>query len=93
MKKSLWMSLMVAVFLAWAFMFAGTAWAMPQEKCPITGGAINKSAYTDYSEKRVYFCCKGCTDSFLKEPDKYIKQMESAGIELDKVPAKCDVKK
>ena len=93
MKKSVWMSFMAAVVLACAIMFVGTAWANPQEKCPIMGGAINKSVYTDYNGKRVYFCCNGCPEAFLKEPDKYIKQMESAGIELEKVPAKPAVSK
>jgi hypothetical protein len=59
----------------------GTACAKPQENCPIMGGPINNG-------KRVYFCCNGCPEAFLKEPDKYIQQMESAGIELEKVPAK-----
>ena len=57
------------------------------------GGAINKSVYTDYKGKRVYFCCNGCPEVFLKEPDKYITQMESAGIELEKVPLKPEVSK
>ena len=93
MKRSLWMSFMAAVLLAGAVLFAGSAWAMPQEKCPITGGTINKSAYTDYNGKRVYFCCSGCPATFLKEPDKYIQQMESAGIELEKAPVAPEVKK
>ena len=93
MKKSAWMSFMAAVLLACAVLFAGTAWAKPQETCPIMGGAINKSVYTDYKGKRVYFCCNGCPQAFLKEPDQYITQMESAGIELEKVPVATDVKK
>jgi YHS domain-containing protein len=84
---------MAAVLLAIAVMFAGSAWAIPQEKCPIMGGAINKSVYTDYNGKRIYFCCTGCPATFLKEPDKYIQQMESAGIELEKAPAVPEVKK
>jgi YHS domain-containing protein len=93
MKKRALMSLMAAAVLVCAVMFAGTAWAKPQETCPIMGGAINKSVYTDYNGKRVYFCCKGCPETFLKEPDKYITQMESAGIELEKVPTKPQVSK
>ncbi len=58
----------------------------PQKFCPVMGSEIDKSAYADYEGKRVYFCCPGCKASFLETPDKYIKDMESKGIVLEKVP-------
>ncbi len=58
----------------------------PQKLCPIMGGEIDKSAYVDYEGKRVYFCCPGCKVTFLENPDKYIKDMESKGTVLEKVP-------
>lgn len=58
----------------------------PQKVCPILGGEIDKSAYVDYEGKRVYFCCPGCRKTFLENPDKYMKDMESKGIELEKAP-------
>lgn len=63
-----------------------------QTKCPVMGGAIDKKQFADYDGKRVYFCCPGCSGTFNKEPAKYIKQMEDAGITLDKTPAKDDTK-
>jgi YHS domain-containing protein len=57
-----------------------------QTKCPVMGGAIDRSAYVDYKGKRVYFCCPGCKETFLKEPDRYIQKMESEGIVLEKTP-------
>lgn len=58
----------------------------PQKMCPIMGGEIDKSAYVDYEGKRVYFCCTGCKATFMEKPDKYIEDMESKGIVLEKVP-------
>jgi YHS domain-containing protein len=65
----------------------GTAWAIPQANCPITGKTINKSIYSDYNGKRIYFCCSGCPESFKKDPERYIKKMESEGVDLEKAPA------
>lgn len=61
----------------------------PQTTCPIMGGKIDKAIFVDYEGKRVYFCCKACPEKFLKEPAKYIKKMEDAGIVLEKAPAKA----
>jgi YHS domain-containing protein len=58
----------------------------PQKVCPVMGGKIDKSAYVDYEGKRVYFCCPGCKTTFMENPDKYIEDMESKGIVLEKVP-------
>jgi YHS domain-containing protein len=68
----------------------GTACAKPQETCPLMGGAINKEIYADHNGKRVYFCCAGCIASFNKEPEKYIKQLEDAGVEIDKTPVAAE---
>jgi len=59
----------------------------PQTLCPIMGGPIDKTAYVDYEGKRVYFCCAGCKSTFLKDPEKYVKKMESEGIVLEAAPA------
>lgn len=73
-----------AFFLAVAL---GTAWATPQANCPVTGETINKSSYTDYNGKRIYFCCNACPEAFKKNPEQYLKKMESEGVELEKAPA------
>ncbi len=56
-----------------------------QKICPIMGNKILKSEYVDHEGKRIYFCCSGCKSTFLKDPGKYIKEMEAKGIVLDKV--------
>jgi YHS domain-containing protein len=65
----------------------GAAWAKPQETCPVMGAKINKSVFTDYNGKRVYFCCTMCPPEFKKDPEKYIKKMEAQGVEFEKAPA------
>ena len=61
--------------------------AVPQTTCPVLGGKINKDLYADYQGKRVYFCCAGCADEFKKDPAKYVKKLEDAGVTLEKTPA------
>jgi len=47
-----------------------------QKKCPVMGGDINKEVYIDYKGRRIYFCCAGCEEKFMKEPEKYLKKIE-----------------
>ena len=46
-----------------------------QTVCPVMGGAINKEYYTVYKGKKVYFCCPGCEEEFLKSPEKYLGKL------------------
>ena len=39
------------------------------------GNPINKDVFVEYKGKKVYFCCKGCPDQFLANPEKYIAQL------------------
>jgi YHS domain-containing protein len=83
----------VIVALSLGLLFGGIVLAAdnpgkgnPQTICPIQGGKIDKSIYTDYQGKRIYFCCSGCIDDFKKDPDKYLKQMEEHGVTLEQAP-------
>lgn len=58
-----------------------------QTTCPVMGGKIVKSVYGDHMGKRVYFCCEGCIATFNKEPMKYIKTLEDAGVVLTETPS------
>ena len=49
--------------------------AIEQTVCPVMGGAINKSMFTEYKGKKVYFCCAGCKEKFEKEPEKYLAKL------------------
>ena len=76
----------VTAFVCFSMAGMQTAWAKPQENCPVMGGKISKEVFVDHSGKRVYFCCNGCPETFKKDPDKYIKKLESEGVELEKAP-------
>jgi YHS domain-containing protein len=66
--------------------FAAAPAAKPQTSCPVMGGTVDKSLYADHDGKRVYFCCAGCIETFKKDPAKYIKKLDDAGVALAKVP-------
>ncbi|MCK5564892.1 MAG: efflux RND transporter periplasmic adaptor subunit [Planctomycetes bacterium] len=50
-----------------------------QTVCPVMGGAINKDIFVEYKGKKVYFCCPGCEDIFLKDPEKYMDKLPQFG--------------
>ena len=64
----------------------------PQTKCPICKMDINKDLYADHKGKRVYFGCAGCPEQFKKDADRYIAEMEAAGIQLATSPVQQDRK-
>lgn len=46
--------------------------------CPASGDAIDPAVGATYEYKgKIYnFCCSGCIEEFLKDPQKYIKIVE-----------------
>jgi YHS domain-containing protein len=46
-----------------------------QTHCPVMGGEINPEVYIEYKGVKVYFCCWGCDDKFLADPEKYIPKL------------------
>jgi YHS domain-containing protein len=46
-----------------------------QTTCPVMGGAINKTIFVEYQGKKVYFCCQGCPETFLANPEKYVAKL------------------
>lgn len=50
--------------------------AMEQTTCPVMeGNPINKNIFVEYKGKKVYFCCKGCPEKFLADPNKYVAKL------------------
>lgn len=60
-----------------------------QTTCPLMGGKIDKKMFADHDGKRVYFCCGGCPAKFKKDPAKYVKKLEDAGVTLEEVCKAC----
>lgn len=54
-----------------------------QTTCPVMGGKIDKSQYVDYQGKRIYVCCPGCKGTVAKDPEKFIKKLESMGQSVE----------
>lgn len=65
---------------------AGDAALRPQTHCPVMGGEVNREVFADHDGVRVYFCCAGCDAEFRKDPERYIREMRDAGIELERAP-------
>jgi YHS domain-containing protein len=54
---------------------AGTV-AIEQKTCPVMeGNPINKNLFVEYKGKKVYFCCAGCPETFLANPEKYLSKL------------------
>lgn len=55
-----------------------------QTHCPVMGGKIDPTAFTDLpTGERIYFCCSGCDKKFLTDPAKYAQNLEKQGIHLN----------
>ena len=76
----------LAVSLLMAAPLTGLAKDLEQTRCPIMGGPPNEKIFADYKGKRVYFCCPPCIDEFNKDPEKYLKMMDEAGIKVEDAP-------
>jgi hypothetical protein len=66
----------------------------PQTRCPVMDEAISHKKYVDVDGYRIYVCCDVCVNAVKGNPEKYIKQMQAEGIEIEKTPqAKSQPKK
>jgi YHS domain-containing protein len=52
--------------------------ALPNKICPVMGGKINPSIFTEYKGHKIYFCCPSCIEQFKAEPQKYLKKIPKA---------------
>jgi len=82
----------ITVMFIFSLTLAGSVFAKEQANCPVMGGKINKELYADHDGKRVYFCCAMCSDSFKKDPQKYIKKLEDDDVTVLKVPSEVKSK-
>jgi hypothetical protein len=60
---------------------------VPQTTCPLMKGrAVDRKLFVDYEGKRFYVCCRICLKAAQRNPAKYVKELEAAGIALEKTP-------
>ena len=63
-----------------------------QTRCPVDDEKIDAGLYADLpGGQRVYFCCKGCDERFLKDPAKCAANLAAQGINIE-APQSKDAK-
>jgi len=62
-----------------------------QTHCPVMGGEIDSTAYTDIQGQRVYHCCPMCSEKLKADPDKYFKEAAVQGIVFENIQTTCPV--
>ena len=74
-------SKILALCIVFAFAFVLTGLAQPQKDetvvCLVSGKEIKKSEAKgsyEYKSKTYYFCCEGCKEKFIKNPEKFIQK-------------------
>lgn len=62
-----------------------------QTICPVMGGKIDSTAYTDIQGQRIYHCCPMCTKKIVADPDTYFEQAAEDGIVFENIQTTCPV--
>lgn len=62
-----------------------------QTVCPVMGGKIDSTVYTDIQGQRVYHCCPMCSDKLKKDPDTYFKKVAVEGVLFENIQTTCPV--
>ncbi len=62
-----------------------------QTHCPVMGGKIDSTVFTDIQGHRVYHCCPACIPKIKSDPDKYFKKAASDGVIFENIQTKCPV--
>jgi len=70
---------------------AAPAESHSQTVCPVMGGKIDSTQYTDIQGQRVYHCCPMCAAKLKADPDKYFKEAAAQGIVFENIQTNCPV--
>lgn len=62
-----------------------------QTHCPVMGGKIDSTIYTDIQGQRVYHCCPMCSEKLKADPDKYFKKAAEEGVLFENIQTTCPV--
>jgi YHS domain-containing protein len=63
----------------------------PQTHCPVMGGKIDSTLYTDIQGQRVYHCCPMCSAKMKADPEKYFKKAADEGVLFENIQTTCPV--
>ena len=63
----------------------------PQSRCPVMGGEIDSTYYTDIQGQRIYHCCNGCSTKLVADPDTYFKKAADERTLFENIQTKCPV--
>ena len=87
-KSSFLLFLLTALALpGFAQVEEGNVWLLDEQgvkhfTCPVKGDEAvvgEDTEYSDYNNKRYYFCCPGCKPDFDADPEKYLKKLTIPG--------------
>jgi YHS domain-containing protein len=79
-KRTLILVLLLVVSVAFAMASEDKKAGDETLKCPVSGKEFTKSEASpkyEYKGKTYDFCCEGCKDAFIKNPEKYIAKKEN----------------
>lgn len=62
-----------------------------QTHCPVMGGVIDSTVFTDIQGQRVYHCCPMCSAKLKADPDKYFKKAAAEGVLFENIQTTCPV--
>jgi YHS domain-containing protein len=62
-----------------------------QTHCPVMGGKIDSTTFTDIQGQRVYHCCPMCSKKLKSDPDKYFEQASKDSIIFKNIQTICPV--
>lgn len=62
-----------------------------QTHCPVMGGKIDSTVYTDIQGHRVYHCCPMCSDKLKADPDTYFNKAAAEGVLFENIQTTCPV--
>lgn len=62
-----------------------------QTHCPVMGGKIDSTVFTDIQGQRVYHCCPACIPKIKADPDKYFKKAAAQGVIFENIQKTCPV--
>ena len=100
MKRTTMILMLSAILMMAAMVFGEEADKKAAEKpkelknqthCPVMGGAIDSTVYTDIQGQRVYHCCPMCSKDLKADPDKFFKKAAVDGIVFENIQTSCPV--